>query len=72
MVGTGAEHLAQMVIARAAQVEVMRDRGDHQTAIQTTAADAFYRPDPLCQRWLEERAAATCETVFVSDHGPGV
>ena len=70
--GTGAEHLAQMVVARGAQLEVVRDRRDHETAVHPAAADAFHRPEPLRQCRLEEWAAGIFRTVLVRDHGAGI
>ena len=61
----GAEHLAKVVVARGAQLEVVWDRRDHETAVHPGAADAFHRPEPLRQGGLEEWTPGVCRTVLV-------
>jgi hypothetical protein len=67
--GTGAEHLAQVVVAGGAQLEVVRDRRDHETAVHPAAADAFHRPEPRRECRLKEWTAGVFQTVLVWDRG---
>jgi len=45
--GSGAEHLAQMVLLRGAQVQVVGDGWDHQAAIYSGTTYSLDRPEPV-------------------------
>jgi hypothetical protein len=70
--GTSAKHLAEGMVARGAQLEVVRDRRNHEAAVQSAAANAFHWPEPLRQGGLEEWASGTTRIVLVWDHGAGL
>ncbi len=52
----GAIHLAEAVLARGAEVQIVRDGGNHQAAICSGATNTLDRPEPVCHRPLQERA----------------
>jgi len=54
---SGPEHFAKAVLARGTQVQVVRNRGDHQAAVQAGTADPLHGPKPVCHGLPQERTA---------------
>jgi hypothetical protein len=65
----GAEDLAQAVFASGAEVQVVRDGRDHETAIHAGAADPLDGPEPVRHGMLEERAAIGYDAAPLRDRG---
>jgi hypothetical protein len=66
---SGAEHLTQTVLPRGAEVQIMRDRWDHQATIHAGAAYSLDRPEPVCHNLPQEWTAVVDWFVFLPDPG---
>jgi len=66
---SGAEHLAQTVLPRGAEVQVMRDGWDHQAAIHAGTPYSLDRPKPVCHGPFEEWTVVVDWSAFLPDHG---
>lgn len=66
---SSAEHLAQAVLARGAEVQVVRDGRDHQAAIHAGAAYPLNRPEPVSHGPLQVWTVVVGRTAFLPGHG---